>query len=351
LPAENAEATGQILAAACPEASPGQPPDFALHAQGLLTAYLAGEPQSFDSIPLDGRGLPQFSRRVYHALRQVERGRYITYGELAKQVGSPGASRAVGRALARNPFPVAIPCHRVVPAQGGLGGFSAPRGQQAKVDLLALEGVVLPRRLLGLGFEPALALEHLKAAEPMASLIARVGPPRLRVDPLESPFEALAKAIVYQQLAGRAAQAILRRIKVHFDGALPTPERLLAANDDELRQLGLSRNKAAALKDLAAKTVTGVVPDLRLLRRLDDEALVTRLTSIRGIGRWTVEMLLIFRLGRADVFPVDDFGVRKGMARLMGHSDLPKPKDAAATAQRWRPFRTLASWYLWRAAD
>jgi DNA-3-methyladenine glycosylase II len=134
-------------------------------------------------------------------------------------------------------------------------------------------------------------------------------------------------------------------------GRFPGPEELLAVPEESLRRAGLSRGKAASLRDLAAKTVDGTVPSLREIRSLSDEEIIRRLDPIRGIGRWTVEMLLIFQLARPDVLPADDFGVRKGLARILGRKKLPTPREVLRRGERWRPFRTVASWYLWRACE
>ncbi len=201
-------------------------------------------------------------------------------------------------------------------------------------------------------FAPAAAA--LAAADPvLARLIERVGPCRLRPDRIQSPYEALFEAIVYQQLTGKAAATILGRAKAALDGhgGFPSPEAVLAAPDEALRGAGLSRAKTAAVKDLAAKARDGCVPGLAELRRMHDDAIVEHLTEIRGIGRWTVEMMLIFRLGRPDVLPVHDYGVRKGFAIAYRKRELPTPTRLAAHGERWRPYRTVASWYLWRANE
>jgi DNA-3-methyladenine glycosylase II len=186
----------------------------------------------------------------------------------------------------------------------------------------------------------------------LAALMKRVGPFRLRTNALHSPMTALGEAIVYQQLTGKAAVTILGRVQaLSARGQFPSAEELRALSTARLRKAGLSRAKTAALKDLAAKTLDGTVPTLARLRRMPDEEIVERLTSIRGIGRWTVEMLLIFRLGRPDVLPSTDYGVRKGFARAFGNGALPTPKEVAERGERWRPYRTMASWYLWRAVE
>ncbi len=186
----------------------------------------------------------------------------------------------------------------------------------------------------------------------LAAVIEAVGPCTLKTARMQSPYEALFESIVYQQLSGKAAATILGRVKTALgDGAFPTPDAVLAAPDETLRAAGLSRAKTAAVKDLAAKTRNGHVPPLARLRRMDDDAIVEHLTAIRGIGRWTVEMMLIFRLGRPDVLPVHDYGVRNGFRIAYGKRALPTPKALASFGERWRPHRTVASWYLWRAVE
>jgi 3-methyladenine DNA glycosylase/8-oxoguanine DNA glycosylase len=166
-----------------------------------------------------------------------------------------------------------------------------------------------------------------------------------------SIFSALAQAIVYQQLTGKAAATIFARFCALFPGTDPTAEQLLAASEDELRGAGLSRSKLLSLRDLAAKTVSGEIPTLAEIRHMEDDAIVERLTTVRGIGRWTVEMLLIFRLGRPDVLPADDYGIRKGFARAYAQGELPARKEVETYGLRWKPYRTVASWYLWRLAE
>ncbi|HYN85783.1 MAG TPA: DNA-3-methyladenine glycosylase [Pyrinomonadaceae bacterium] len=204
----------------------------------------------------------------------------------------------------------------------------------------------------GLCYDPEEAAEFLSRADStLAALIRRAGPPALQVRKLHDPFEALARNIVYQQLHGNAAAAIHRRVLELFGGAKLRPEDLLAASDESLRAAGLSAAKLASLKDLAAKTLDGTVPTLARLRRMTDDEIVARLTQVRGIGRWTVEMLLIFRLGRPDVLPVGDFAVRKGFAIAYGLKESPKPKELEHFGERWRPYRSVASWYMWRATE
>jgi DNA-3-methyladenine glycosylase II len=204
----------------------------------------------------------------------------------------------------------------------------------------------------GLCYEPEEAVRHLSTADAtLAALMERAGPFSMQIRKLHDPFEALARNIVFQQLHGNAAAAIHKRVLDLFGGGKLRPADIIGAQDESLRGAGLSGAKLAALKDLAAKTVDGTVPTLARLRRMSDEEIVERLTRVRGIGRWTVEMLLMFRLGRPDVLPVGDFAVRKGFALAYGLKESPKPKELAEYGERWRPYRSVASWYMWRAVE
>jgi 3-methyladenine DNA glycosylase/8-oxoguanine DNA glycosylase len=197
------------------------------------------------------------------------------------------------------------------------------------------------------------AIEHLGQSDKvLRALIKTIGPCRLKADRKQSPFEAIVEAVCHQQLTGKAAQTILGRVKaLHPRRPFPTPDDLLATPDDTLRAAGLSRAKVAAVKDISAKTVDGTVPEPKMLARLDDAEIIERLTSIRGVGQWTVEMLLIFKLGRPDILPVDDYGVRRGFMLAYRKRDLPKPAALLAHGECWRPYRSVASWYMWRSAD
>ncbi|MGC4095993.1 MAG: DNA-3-methyladenine glycosylase 2 family protein [Nitrospira sp.] len=201
------------------------------------------------------------------------------------------------------------------------------------------------------GSHPAVA--HLATVDRvMCRLIEEIGPFSLRPKVRRPPFESLARAIAYQQLHDKAAESILKRFIALFPGRrFPRPEELLAMNVRSIRKAGFSRPKIMALRDLASKTLDGTVPTNRVISRLTDEMIVERLIEVRGIGRWTVEMLLIFQLGRPDVLPVDDFGVRNGFRIAYGRRSMPTPKQVLQYGERWKPFRTAASWYLWRAAD
>jgi DNA-3-methyladenine glycosylase II len=215
-------------------------------------------------------------------------------------------------------------------------------------------------------YDSSAAIAQLSAADPrLGRLIERAGPFTLRVSSGLSPFEALVESIIYQQLHGKAAATIHQRLLDSFreisgPGVHPSPQDLLDCPNEQLRAAGLSHNKMLALRDLAAKTIDGTVPTLAAIRRMSDEEIIEHLTQVRGIGRWTVEMLLIFRLGRPDIFPVTDYGVRKGFAltfqglkptKKVEPSDLPDAETMHRRGKKWAPWRSIAAWYLWRACD
>lgn len=358
LPEESERVTRSRMARRFPQLSESEPPPAVRAAIDAAIGLLAGREVDLSAVALDFDRVPAFHRRVYEALRNTTRGTTITYGELAARAGSPGAARAVGSALRTNPLAILVPCHRVIAAGGGLGGFSAGGGLSTKARMLAIEGVSLgvgaaTTRPEGFDFDPATALRHLTGADPeLGLLIERVGPFAMRLGSTESIFAALAEAITYQQLSGRAARTIYGRFCALFPAPAtgPTADGVLLLTDDQLRGAGVSRPKARALRDLAEHQLRGEIPTLAEARLLTDEELVERLTVVRGIGRWTVEMLLMFRLGRPDVLPVADLGIRRGFARTFGGT-LAAPDEVLERGRLWRPYRSVAAWYLWRAAE
>ena len=199
----------------------------------------------------------------------------------------------------------------------------------------------------------AAALKHLAAADPvMRRLIREVGPCTLAPETRRQPFQSLVQAVAHQQLNGTAANTILMRFKKLFPGRrFPKPDDLRLVTDGQIRACGFSRAKILSIRDITAKALSGAVPSSRQIARMPDDEIVTRLTEVRGVGRWTVEMLLIFQLGRPDVLPADDFGVRNGFRLAYRRRELPGPKEILAHGERWRPHRTTAAWYLWRAVD
>jgi len=202
-------------------------------------------------------------------------------------------------------------------------------------------------------FDLRLAMDTLAAKDPqLAPLIKETREFRIEDNGSESPYEILVEAITHQSISGKAAATIFGRVKaLGPNGRIPTPQEMLKLRKPALRKAGLSGAKILAMKDLAQKTIEGVVPTLEQAQSLSDEELVKRLVSVRGIGAWTVEMFLIFRLGRPDVLPIHDLGVKKGWSITYGKKHMPKPKELLAFGERWRPYRTVASWYMWRACQ
>lgn len=204
-----------------------------------------------------------------------------------------------------------------------------------------------------LPFDMRAAIEHLSARDPLlAKVMEGAKEFRLRSDEGESPYEVLLSSITYQSISGKAAATIYGRIKaLGSGGRAPTPQEMIRIRKSTLRKAGLSGAKIVAMKDLAQKTIEGVVPSHDEALKIPDEELVARLTAVRGIGAWTVEMFLIFRLGRPDVLPIHDLAVKKGWSVTYGKKHMPKPKELLAFGERWRPYRTVASWYMWRAFE
>ncbi len=198
-----------------------------------------------------------------------------------------------------------------------------------------------------------LAPKHLSKVDPvMAEIVRKIGAFRFEHEPATPPFRALVRAVAHQQLNGTAAGTILRRFVALFPGkSFPDPEDLARVTDEQIRAAGFSRAKILAIRDIGAKTIEGIVPTSRRIVNMTDEEIIERLTSVRGVGRWTVEMLLIFKLGRPDVLPAADFGVRNGFRAAYGLKELPSVKELLAHGERWKPYRTAAAWYLWRIAD
>ncbi len=352
-------------------------PSWVRDSVALIREHLAGTPRDLSVIPLDVSKVTPLMATIARAACAIAPGSTTTYGTLAANIGAPQSSRVVGRAMATNRWPIVVPCHRVVAANGKKGGFSAHGGLLTKEKLLAIEGGALSRASLApeppsaqqslfaatsesaLPFDGAFAVATLARADSvLAKHMRKIGPLRLQRKDTEDTFAALAESIVYQQLSGRAAATIFGRVRTLFPRDHFDAEHVLGASDEALRGAGLSGAKLASLKDLAHRTIAGEIPTLAELTAMSDETIVERLTQVRGIGRWTVEMLLIFRLGRPDVLPISDYGIRKGFARLFTKGrekyradELPTPSALTERADRWRPFRSVASWYLWRALD
>jgi methylated-DNA-[protein]-cysteine S-methyltransferase len=332
-----------------------RPPPFVRKAQALLQRHLSGQPQDFASVPLDlAEASPAF-RDVALFLRETPAGATVQAEAFAARLALLDGAPRLRKLLARNPLPLLLPSHRVLAAGGLLGAWGG--GEAFQERLLSLETMAHPPLHDAAG-APAdarvqEALAHLRAEDArLGELIERVGPFRLTLRRGHSPYEALARSIVGQQITGRAAQAILTRLAAQFGTPdVPPPERIRKATNAQLRAAGLSASKARAFRDLAAHTLAGEVPSWAVLRRWPDERILSTLTEIHGIGRWTVEMVLLFRLGRPDVLPLGDYGIRKGYARTFTRGRLPSVRELQRRGWRWRPFRSIASWYLWRALE
>ncbi len=310
-----------------------------------MIRHLAGKPDPLQDVAVDLSGTPDFQRRVYRILRRVPPGKTVTYGGLARKAGRPGAARAVGRAMALNPVPLLVPCHRVLTSGGNLGGFSAPGGVTLKAKILFAEGVILdPRHAQG--------VEHLRRIDPkLRSIIQRVGPYLPGLGETEDSYGALVEAVIYQQLSMKAAATIAGRVRALTPGArFPRPEEVKRIPDARFRAAGLSRQKIAYLRDLAFHVAGGTLP-LKRMRSMDDEAVTDSITRVKGFGRWSAQMFLLFHLGRLDVLPVDDLGFRKGFQKTYGLSDLPGAETLVRMTEKWRPYRSMGTWYLWQTQN
>jgi methylated-DNA-[protein]-cysteine S-methyltransferase len=332
-----------------------RPPGFVRDAMSRLQAHLLGRPQDFGSIPLDLAGSSPRFLEVAAALKDTPAGATVEADAVAARLSLPGGGARLKQLLARNPLPILLPGHRILGAEGLLGAWGGGEGVHER--LLGLESMGQPGLYAAdgapLGGRVEEVLAYLKGRDArLGELIERVGPFRVSLRQGHSPYEALARSIVGQQITGRAAQAILARLASVFGTpGVPPPAHILRATDKRLRAAGLSGGKARAFRDLAAHAVSGGVPSWAVLRRWPDERILATLTEIHGIGRWTVEMVLLFRLGRPDVLPLGDYGVRKGYARAFARGRMPSLRELQRRGWRWRPYRSVASWYLWRALE
>lgn len=310
--------------------------------------HFKGEAQDFRDIELDLDGTGRFAKQVYDAARAIPSGRTMTYGQLAEAAGCSGAARAVGQAMSKNPIPLIIPCHRVLASGSKPGGFSAHGGLATKTKMLEIEGATFgrPATIRSVRDLKRAATQLGKKDPRLASILSQ--PIDFRLMPEDSPYETLVKALVHQQLSPKAAETILGRITALYPGSkLPEPTDLIETPDGRLRDAGLSRSKTKALKDIAARVLDRTVPSAEEVLTLSDDEIIKRLTLIYGVGQWTVEMMLIFHLGRMDVLPVDDYALRKSIAGVFGMNTIPTPREANKLGETWRPYRTVASLYLW----
>ena len=309
-----------------------------------VRAHLSGRPDPMTDVPVDLSALTPFGRKVARALRRVPPGRTTTYGELARRAGSPGSARAVGGRMACNAAPLLVPCHRVIGADGALGAFSGPGGSRQKEHLLQLEGVT---------FDPVLAegYAHLARVDrKMAGLVRTFGPYAPGFGGHAS-WDILVTSIVHQQLSVKAAATIAGRVCALTPGpAMPTPDEMARLSTEALRGCGLSRAKEMYVKDLSRHVRNGLL-DLDALDHLDDGEVLDALTAVKGIGVWTAQMSLIFHLGRLDVWPVGDLGLRNAVKLHLGMDAAPTEKEMEPLGDRWAPYRSMAAWYLWALVD
>lgn len=342
LPGADRDDTARRLAAACP----GRPlttrmPAAVRGAARRLTRHLGGRPDPLRDVAVDLSAASPFARQAYEALRRVTPGSTVTYAELARRIGRPGAARAMGRAMGANPVPLLVPCHRVLAADNALGGFSSPRGVTMKARLLFLEGVVPDP-------EHAAGIAHLRRVDPkLREVIDRVGPYCPSYGDPADAWGSLVEAIVFQQISIKAAATIAGRLRALTPGpAYPRAEELMRLTDARLRKAGISRQKIGYLRDLALATGDGRL-SLRGLARLGDATVEEQITRVRGLGRWSAHMYLLFHLGRLDILPVDDLGFREGVKQLWGLSERPDAAALTRRAEPWRPYRSMGTWYVW----
>lgn len=332
-----------------------EPPRDVAEVAQALRAHIAGEVHDFSGVALDAQGAAPFLLRVQRAAQAIPAGKTCSYGDLAAAAGSPNASRAAGRAMSTNPWPIVVPCHRVLP-RSGFGGYSAGSGVHTKLRLLWREGY--RGRTSNVAFDEREAVAKLRRADPrLAAMIDRVGPFTLQAGAPHprggvEPFAALAKAVVAQQLSAKAAATIHGRVAARMGSdSIDDPGALLALPEARLREAGLSQNKMLALRDLARHARAGTLPSRAEMQPMSDDEITAALGGIRGIGRWSAQMLLMFYLGRPDVLPVTDLGVQKGFAITYGLRDLPSASTLERAAEAWHPFASVASWYMWRAIE
>lgn len=342
----SAEATLAALQHHCPDMRGVRPlPPAAKEVAQRIKAHLKGQTDDLANIPVDLTHSSDFSRQVLRQLRRVKPGKVITYGQLADKCQRPGAARAIGRIMGANPVPVIVPCHRCVGANGSLTGFSAAGGTGLKARLLHAEGFVR-------NTDHAAGLAHLqKVDKKLGRIIKKVGPYLAEPEHPTPAYDTLVRAIVHQQLSVKAGQTIAGRARDLTPGPhFPTPAEMLAIDPLKLRACGLSHAKTSYVRDLAARVDDGRLK-LNKLRHLSDIEVITTLTEVRGIGVWSAHMHLIFHLGRLDILPVGDLGVCAGAAKLYGLAEYATPAQLTELAEKWRPYRSMGSWYMWRLLD
>ncbi len=321
------------------------PPIYVKKTIDRIQNHLDGEADALTDVPLDLSQVTPFRSVVYAQARRIRPGELLTYAQLAARCDCKNGARAIGQAMAQNPLPLLIPCHRVVGTGGNLCGFSSHGALSTKLRLLSIEGA-------DLAFLAKAGVGHLRKKDPsLKAIIRRVGPYLLAAEQRTDPVTALAESIVHQQVSMQAGSTIFGRLKDKAgDGQRLNVDRLGRMTVESLRAIGISRQKAGYLLDLAKKTQSGSLT-LSRLERMDDEVIIDKLVQIRGIGRWSAEIFLMFRLGRLDVLPVDDLGLRKAIQATYHLDSLPHASITRVLAEPWKPYRSIATWYLWRSLE
>ncbi len=340
------EAVARELQDVCPDlAEVKRPSAVVREVFKRIGGLVRGKPDDLRDIPVDLSGSSEFSRKVLRTLRGVKPGQVITYGQLAAKAGRPGAARAVGRIMGANPVPIIVPCHRCMGADGSLTGFSTAGGTALKARLLFIEGYERDA-------EHARGIRHLQKVDPkIRQIIGKVGPYLAMPDKPRPPYDTLVTAIVHQQLSVKAGQTIAGRVRDLTPGPNhPTPEQTLRLKPEKLRACGLSNAKVGFVHDLAAHVHDGRLK-LGALKRMSDDEVIAELTRVKGIGVWSAHMHLIFHMGRLDVLPVGDLGLRMAAAKLYGLEEYATAAELTKIAKPWRPYRSLGSYYLWRGLD
>lgn len=310
-----------------------------------IKAHLRGRNDDFLDVPVQYPAVGEFSLKVLQKLRKVLPGKVVTYGELAAICGKPRAARGVGSIMGSNPVPLIVPCHRCMGKDGSLTGFSTEGGIEIKARMLFREGYAANEVY-------AAGIAHLRKVDPVMRRIINIkGPYRALPDKPEPAWDSLITAIVHQQLSVKAGKTIAGRVKDLSSGSkFPTPAQVLEMKHEDLRAAGLSNQKVSYIQDLAQKVNSGDL-NLRRLKRMDDEEVITELTKVRGIGRWSAQMHLIFHLGRLDVLPTGDLGLQVAAARGYGFDEYATAAELETVGEKWAPYRSMASWYLWQGLD
>ena len=352
LPESNPRVLAAKIAMKVQGAIEAEPTNTVLRATNIINQYLNGHKPNFDSLNLTVELATSFENSVYIELRKIPFGKLSTYSLIAQKIGRPKATRAVGTALSKNPFPIILPCHRVLSSNEKLSGYSAPGGLTMKLAFLQFENIYLKRYQSWNLFTAAETLSHRDKA--LSKIINSVGLPKIDFLGQSSLLTYLVSLIVAQQLNTQVAKVILSRLFSRFakNGKLNDSNLYLAKNSD-LRKCGLSQRKIITIKEISKLHLENCLPSKRAMLKMSDSEIYSVFSSVKGIGRWTVDMLLMNFLGRPDILASSDLGVRKGFALLKKSSsnNAANQSQLENYASRWSPFRSAACWYLWRSLE